>query len=99
MVASDEEFRVRFRGTPLKRPKRRGLLRNAAVVAANVGATAAVPVVIERIENDPEGLIRSHCLWALSQLDPGRAAPIAERALKSDPDALVREEAEMVLGN
>jgi epoxyqueuosine reductase len=98
-IASDGEFRVRFRGTPLTRPKRRGLLRNAAVVAANVGATAAVPLVIERIENDPEPLIRSHCLWALSQLNPKRAAPIAERALKSDPDALVREEAEMVLSD
>ncbi len=98
-ILSDDEFRVRFRGTPLTRPKRRGLLRNAAVVAANVVATAAVPVVIERIENDPDGLIRSHCLWALSQLDPKRAAPIAERALKSDPDALVHEEAEMILGH
>jgi epoxyqueuosine reductase len=96
-IASDEEFRVRFRGTPLTRPKRRGLLRNAAVVAANVGATAAVPLVIERIENDPEGLIRSHCLWALSQLNPKRAAPIAERALKGDPDPLVLEEARMIL--
>ena len=30
-IASDQEFRNRFRGTPLTRPKRRGLLRNAAV--------------------------------------------------------------------
>jgi epoxyqueuosine reductase len=98
-IASDDEFRVRFRGTPLTRPKRRGLLRNAAVVAANVVASAAVPSLIERIENDTAPLIRSHCLWALSQLDPKRAAPIAERALKFDPDALVREEAEMFLSD
>ncbi|HXI93673.1 MAG TPA: tRNA epoxyqueuosine(34) reductase QueG, partial [Blastocatellia bacterium] len=96
-IASDDEFRARFRGTPLTRPKRRGLLRNAAVVAANVGATAAVPLMIERIETDPEGLIRSHCIWALSQLDPKLAAPIAERALKGDPDPLVLEEARMIL--
>ena len=96
-IASDEAFRLRFRGTPLTRPKRRGLLRNAAVVAANVGATAAVPLVIERIENDPEPLIRSHCLWALSQLDSKLAAPIAERTLKGDPDPLVLEEAKMIL--
>lgn len=96
-IASDNEFRARFRGTPLTRPKRRGLLRNAAVVAANVGATAAVPSLIERAENDREPLIRSHSLWALWQLDARRARSIAERALKSDPDASVREEAEMVL--
>ena len=97
-IATDEEFRARFRGTPLTRPKRRGLLRNAAVVAANVGATQAVPLLIERIENDPEPLIRSHCLWALSQLDAKLGAPIADRALKLDLDPLVLEEAKMILG-
>ena len=97
-ITSDEEFRARFRGTPLTRPGRRGMLRNAAVVAVNVGATAAVPSLAERVENDFEPLIRSHCLWAISQLDPKRASAIAERALKGDPDGLVREEAELVLG-
>lgn len=96
-LKSDIAFRERFHGTPLTRPRRRGLLRNAAVVSANVGATAAVPSLIERTDSDAEPLIRSHCLWALSQLDPARAAPIAERMLKFDPDALVREEAEMIL--
>lgn len=97
-ITSDEEFRARFRGTPLTRPKRRGLLRNAAVVAANVGATAAVPCLIERIESDREPLIRSHSLWALGLLDSKRASRIAERALRSDPDASVREEAQIVIG-
>lgn len=97
-MASDEGFRMRFRGTPLTRPRRRGLLRNAAVVAANVGALAAVPSLVERVENDLEPLIRGHCLWALSQLDPKRARAIADRSLKNDPDAMVREEAELVLG-
>lgn len=32
---SDEEFRVRFRGSPMKRAKRQGLSRNAAIVLAN----------------------------------------------------------------
>jgi len=97
-IATDEEFRARFRGTPLARPKRRGLLRNAAVVAANVGATKTVPALITRVEDDPEPLIRNHCLWALSRLDPKRASTIAERLLNSDPDAMVKEEAGLVLG-
>jgi epoxyqueuosine reductase len=96
-IATDAEFRARFRGTPLTRPKRRGLLRNAAVVAANIGATRAVPSLIERIENDSEPLIRSHCLWALSKLDSNRTRRIAERALKIDADPLVQEEAELIL--
>jgi len=97
-IANDEDFRKRFRGTPLARPKRRGLLRNAAIVAANVGAIRAVPSLIERIEYDAEPLIRGHALWALGQLDSKRAAAIAERLLKSDPDASVREEASGLLG-
>jgi HEAT repeat protein len=67
------------------------------VAAANVGATAAVPRLIERIENDAEALIRSHCLWALGQLDSKRASSIAEWALKGDPDPAVREEARAIL--
>ena len=90
-IRTDEEFRARFKGTPLTRPKRRGLLRNATVVAANVGCTAAVPALINRIETDPEPLIRSHALWAVTQLDPQKARPLLARALK-DPDPQVREE-------
>lgn len=96
-IATDEAFRARFRGTPLTRPRRRGLLRNAAVVAANVGASAAVPSLADRVENDIEPLIRSHSLWALSQLDPKRARAMAERLVKVDSDDLVREEARIVI--
>ncbi len=92
-IRTDEEFRVRFKGTPLARPKRRGMLRNAAVVAANIGCADAVPALINCIENDPEPLIRSHALWAVAQLDSKRAAPLIERAL-GDMDPLVREEAQ-----
>jgi epoxyqueuosine reductase len=91
-VSSDAEFRARFKGTPLTRPKRRGLLRNAAVVARNIECAAAVPVLIERITTDPEPLIRSHALWALTHLDKAKALPLIERALK-DEDSMVREEA------
>lgn len=96
-IRTDAEFRDRFRGTPLTRPKRRGLLRNAAIVAANVGATAATPALIERVESEAEPLIRSHSLWALGVLDSKRALPLAERALKRDPDTMVRDEAEAIL--
>lgn len=96
-IATDDQFRARFRGTALTRPKRRGLLRNAAIVAANIHATSAVPSLVSLVETDPEPLIRSHCLWALAQLDFSRAALMAERAIKTDSNPSVREEAETIL--
>lgn len=96
-ISSDEEFRARFKGTPLTRPKRRGLLRNAAVVARNVNCTVAVPALVERIENDPEPIIRSHALWAVAGLDPKRAWPLIEQAL-NDTDPRVRDEAALLKG-
>jgi epoxyqueuosine reductase len=94
-IATDAEFRARFRGTALMRPKRRGLLRNAAVVAANIGAIRTVPTLVERIESDAEPLIRSHALWALAQLDPNRVLSLIERCL-SDPSPEVRDEARLL---
>jgi epoxyqueuosine reductase len=37
LAMSDEDFRVAFRGSPMKRAKLRGLKRNAAVVLGNIG--------------------------------------------------------------
>jgi epoxyqueuosine reductase len=96
-ITSDKEFRSKFGGTALTRPKRRGLLRNAAVVAANVGCTAAVPRLTDLVEHDAEPLIRSHALWALCRLAPRLGAALTERVIAKDPDPIVRDEAERIL--
>ena len=64
---SDDEFRVRFRRTPLWRAKRRGLLRNVAVALGNWGNPQAVPALRCALD-DPEPLIREHAAWALAQI-------------------------------
>jgi epoxyqueuosine reductase len=63
-----EAFRARFRGSPLKRAKRRGLLRNVAVALGNSGDPAHRPV-LERLAADEDPLVREHALWALRQLE------------------------------
>ena len=98
-VASDREFRNRFGGTPLVRAKRKGLLRNAALVAANVNCTDAISALITRIEEEAEPLIRGHALWALSLLDRGTGKRLAERAIERDSDPFVVEEATGILEN
>ena len=96
-ISTDSEFRECFRGSALLRPKRRGLLRNASVVAANIGCESAIPLLATLIENDPEPLVRGHAIWALGRLDRRRGWRLADRVLKQDPDDFVREEAQGVL--
>ncbi len=95
-LTSDEEFRARFRHTALRRAKRRGLLRNAAIVAANTGYEEAIPLLRCLAREDPDPIVRGHALWALSVLDPVRSRPILESA-RHDEDDVVRQEAEWAL--
>lgn len=68
LMALDEAgFRARFKGTPLQRTKRRGLLRNVAVALGNWGSPEALPV-LEQTLHDPEPLIREHAAWAIRQI-------------------------------
>ena len=46
LALDDAGFRTRFRGTPVLRAKRRGLVRNAGVAAGNAGDTALVPTLV-----------------------------------------------------
>jgi epoxyqueuosine reductase len=60
-------FSERFRKSPVKRAKRRGLLRNVAVAIANAG-DASKTSVLEALAEDEDALVREHAAWALEQL-------------------------------
>ena len=62
----DAAFRSRFRGTPIARAKRRGLLRNVAVALGNLGDAAALPA-LERAAQDAEPLVAEHATWAIER--------------------------------
>jgi epoxyqueuosine reductase len=68
MQLDEAAFRVRFKGSPLKRTKRRGLLRNVAVALGNWGNPQALPVLNQALA-DPEPLIREHAAWAIDQIN------------------------------
>jgi epoxyqueuosine reductase len=63
----DGEFRARFRHTPLWRAKRRGILRNAAIVLGNQRAGFARGA-LEKGLGDEEELVREACRWALERI-------------------------------
>jgi epoxyqueuosine reductase QueG len=82
-IADETEFRERFGHTPLRRPKRRGLLRNSLVVIGNVLAECRsmsslsdvqlnwVQCVSEKLQmivtQESDAMLREHAFWSFSQ--------------------------------
>jgi len=93
---SQEEFSRKFRGSPLKRSKRRGYLRNIAVALGNQAREDAVPV-LQRALRDPEPLIREHAAWALGEIGGGPARKALLEALESEVHQGVRDAVERAL--
>jgi len=67
MGISREEFGLRFSASPIKRARRRGLLRNVTVALGNWASREAVPALARALE-DPEALVRGHAAWALGEI-------------------------------
>jgi epoxyqueuosine reductase len=67
MAMSEDEFRRRFRGTALWRTRRRGLLRNAALILGNRGDPAALPA-LRRALDDAEPVVREAAAWAVERI-------------------------------
>ena len=91
-----EAFRTRFRGSPVKRTKRRGLLRNAAVALGNTKDPGAIPALADALGDD-EPLVRGHAAWALGNVGGGRALAVLEEARKTEEDPGVIEEIDRAL--
>src|SRR6202011_2615796 len=64
---TEEQFGQMFRGSPIKRIRRRGFLRNVCVALGNVGDEADLPA-LGRAAQDPEELIAEHARWAIEQI-------------------------------
>jgi epoxyqueuosine reductase len=94
---TDEAFRTRFRRTPLWRAKRRGILRNAAIVLGNRPAADAVPALTKGL-CDPEPLIREACAWALGRYDSPVARTVLSDRIGAERDDGVRREILAALG-
>ncbi len=66
---TEDEFRAKFARSPIKRAKRRGLLRNVCVALGNVGGADALTALHHSAEFDPEPLVREHAEWAIAQIE------------------------------
>jgi epoxyqueuosine reductase len=96
LVLGEEEFRQRFRGRPIMRARRRGLLRNVAVALGNWGDPAAIPA-LARALHDSEPLVRGHAAWALGCILTDEARCALAGALSVETQEWIRAEIERAL--
>ena len=89
----EERFREHFRGSPLQRPRRAGLARNAAIVLGNRPSEPGREVLLRALDFDPAPLVREAAGWALARGYGGDAgvAGRLEAAAGREVDAGVAE--------
>jgi epoxyqueuosine reductase len=93
---TEEEFRARFRGSAIRRPKRRGFLRNVAVALGNLRSAEAIPALSSALaDHDP--LVRGHAAWALGRIGTAEAREALVEALGRETDGEAKKEMEQAL--
>jgi epoxyqueuosine reductase len=92
LALGPERFASIFKGTAIKRVKLGGLLRNACIVAANVGADDCIDALVG-LASHALPLVRTHAVWAVYTL-VGRspAARLLATARLAETSAEVLEE-------
>jgi epoxyqueuosine reductase len=80
-----------YRRTPIKRLKLTGLLRNACVVAGNIGDKALLPA-LARLATHESPLVRAHAVWAVRQIAGVEAEAILASVRTQETDATVLAE-------
>ena len=97
MKLDQATFSKRFRKSPVKRTKRRGLLRNVAVSLGNWAHTDAIPALSVGLY-DIEPVVRSHSAWALGRINNERARNELINAKTIEENPQVLREIETALG-
>jgi epoxyqueuosine reductase len=88
-----QEFRRRFRDSPILRARRSGFVRNVTIALGNSGSAEAIPPLTDALADD-DPLVRGHAAWALGRL--GADAPLRARAqIETDPDVIAELEASL----
>ncbi len=92
LAMDDAAFSRAFRGSPVKRARRDGLLRNVCVGLGNQRDEDAVAVLIRALQ-DRAPLVRGHAAWGLGRIPGSNEASAALRArVEVEDDAWVRGE-------
>jgi epoxyqueuosine reductase len=97
LLALDEAAYLEgFRGSPVKRARREGLARNAAIALGNGGTAGDVPALCEALGH-AEPTVRGHAAWALGRIGGAVAWSALLAAREREADAQVLGEVERAL--
>ncbi|HET6781317.1 MAG TPA: tRNA epoxyqueuosine(34) reductase QueG [bacterium] len=94
----ESTYRQRFRHSAIKRAKRQGLRRNAAVALGNLKDPRAVPALAHALD-DGDPIVRGHAAWALGQIGGSDAQAALRTALADEDDAEVEDEIRQALAS
>lgn len=89
---SQEAFEHKFQNSPIRRPHRRGYLRNVAIALGNSHDSAGIAALQAVLQNEAEPLIRGAAAWALHQLPVLQAGLILHQAKARETDLYVLSE-------
>jgi epoxyqueuosine reductase len=95
---SEEEFRRIFKGSPIKRAKRNGLLRNVMIAMGNSRNKDFIPYLKEYLKDD-DPLVRTHAAWALWRLEGEDSYGTLMNHLGVESEPMVKEEIASILNN
>ena len=94
---TEAEFLDRYRGSPIRRAKYAGFLRNVCVALGNSASPGAVPSLVRALAHEAP-LVRGHAAWALGRIGGDAATGALRTALLAEYDPWVREELRLALG-
>ncbi|MBK7643195.1 MAG: tRNA epoxyqueuosine(34) reductase QueG [Planctomycetes bacterium] len=83
-----EDFEVRAEGSPLRRPGREGMARNAALALARQPGEPQLRGLLQALASDPSPIVREAAGWSLAQGfgSDSRSRSALERAMREDPE-------------
>lgn len=96
---TQEEFSAMFSKSAIKRTKRRGLLRNAAVVMGNQETLSPeeLALLLERLSCEPEPLVREHLAWAVGRHADTSTLDALKRIYAQEREPAVLEELALII--
>lgn len=96
----EEEYEETFRGSAMKRARRVGLKRNAAMAMGNRGEARYVAPLARALREEEDAVVRGAAAWALGRVGGEAARRALEEAVagEREDDAEVRREVEAALG-